>query len=207
MDDPQLRKRLERMLKVSSEFKLLNVYANGAAAMVHLPKQAPGLLLADLKLPGMRGAAIVAQTRATLPTVPIVVCAADEDVPAILQAIRAGANGYVSHDADDEAILAELHAVRLGGATLTPAVAEAILNLQTSRRFHSPVRGEGLTPRELEILNPIALGFGYAEIAERLKIDVAEVRAHIAQVYRKLVSANTRPMAETPAPTRKLRLI
>lgn len=199
-DELAVRQEMQRTLEASPELTLGIIYASGTAAIRDLPARVPGLLVADLSLPDMRGAAIVARVRAILPDVPILVRAADEDAQTILRAIQAGANGYISRHALMET---ELCAVLSGGATLTPRVAEAILNLQFSRRFRAPLRGEGLTPRELEILNPISLGFSYAEIAERLKIEVSEVRAHIAQVYRKL-STVSRPAADDPA--RRLRL-
>lgn len=201
-DEPLVRKRLRQLIDDSPDFSLLRSYSSGAAAVSDLQIHPPDLLISDLGMPGMRGEEVIARVKAKQPELPIVAYTVFEDEDSILGAIRAGANGYILKDTAGQLILAELRVVLLGGSTLTPRIAERILNLQSPQQEQLPA-GEGLTPRELEILNHISLGFSYAEIAEQLEISLHTVRRHIEKIYRKL-NVNSRHAATTEARKRRL---
>lgn len=203
-DEPLVRERLRRLLDDSPDYSLLRSYSSGTAAVHDLPIHPPDLLITDLGLPGMRGEEVIARVKESLPDLPIVAYTVFEDEDSILGAIRAGANGYILKDTAEQLILAELRVVLLGGSTLTPRIAERILNLQAAAGNAGEPPREELTARELEILNHISLGFTYGEIAEELEISLHTVRRHIEKIYRKL-NVNSRHAATAEA--RRLRLL
>ncbi|MCR9145102.1 MAG: response regulator transcription factor [bacterium] len=203
-DEPLVRQRLQRLIDDSPDFSLLRSYSSGVPAVQDLPIVPPDLLITDLGLPGMRGEEVIARVKETLPELPIVAYTVFEDEDSILGAIRAGANGYILKDTAEQLILAELRVVLLGGSTLTPRIAERILNLQAAADSAETQGREELTPRELEILNEISLGFTYGEIAEHLTISLHTVRRHIEKIYRKL---NVNSRHEATAQAQKLRLL
>ena len=142
-------------------------------------------VLMDVELPGISGIEAVRRTRALRPELGLIVLTAFEDPSRILEAICAGADGYLTKKTRAHDLLAQIAAVAAGGASLTPGVARTVLDLLRGRRG-APVVGAGLTPREHDVLTGLVRGGSYKEIASDLGVGVETVRSHIKALYRKL---------------------
>jgi DNA-binding NarL/FixJ family response regulator len=147
------------------------------------------VILMDLRMPRMDGVEATRRLRERDPAVKVVVLTTYADDRSVLDALRAGALGYLTKDAGAAEIQQALHRVAGGQAALDPAVqlhlVEAIADGQTSGPSQAPLPG-GLTPREAEVLTLIAAGLSNAEIAERLVVSEATVKSHVNHMLAKI---------------------
>jgi DNA-binding NarL/FixJ family response regulator len=198
-DTPEIAANLERVLQSDIDFSCVANFANAEIALRMLPQKEADLCILDIGLPGMSGLDALARMRESLPQMKIVIFTVFEDSEHILEAIRLGANGYLLKDTDSILLRSELKVVMLGGATLTQRVAVKIGQLLGTDKV-APIADEEnenvetdlLTARQVEILNYIALGFDYKEIADEMNISAHTVRRHIEHIYQRLRVNNKR---------------
>jgi DNA-binding NarL/FixJ family response regulator len=147
------------------------------------------LVLMDISLGGMNGIRATEKLRELDAKLPIVVLTVFEEPNVIVEAITAGANGYLLKKTNARELLFQLRSVVDGGAPLTPAVASTVLELLRSAGIATggaePTRLD-LTEREQQVLRCLVDGCKYKEVAEQLGIGVETVRTHIRSVYSKL---------------------
>lgn len=194
-DDPQYRSSLELLFRRSGDFELVGSFDSPAAALACLDAadDAPAwqLVLMDVDLPGMDGIACTRHVKQRLPAAAVVVLTVFEERATIVEAICAGADGYLLKRTSAAALLAQLRAITEGGAPLSAGVARTVLELV--RRL-DPEPGEGrraaerfeLTDRELDVLRCLVRGMSYKRTARQLDISLDTVRSHIRSVYSKL---------------------
>jgi DNA-binding NarL/FixJ family response regulator len=151
------------------------------------------LLLMDVELPRMNGIEATRRMRDAFPDLPIVVLTVFESPKVILDAITAGASGYLLKKTGARELTACLRSVVEGGAPLSPAVAATLLEIVRRSRPRdgeadpgSDPRRLDLTPREIDVLRCLADGRTYAGTAAHLGISESTVRVHVRGVYRKL---------------------
>ncbi len=186
-DTPEIAADLEAMLASDSEFQHVGTFGSAEAGIQKLPSVKAELLICDIGLPGMNGIEALKILREKLPLLKIVIFTVFEDAEYIVEAIRSGANGYLLKDTAPDLLLSELKVMMLGGATLTPRVAQKISQLVPAAGDEGEQAPEGvLTAKQIEILNHIALGFDYKEIADELDISEHTVRRHIENIYQRL---------------------
>jgi DNA-binding NarL/FixJ family response regulator len=149
----------------------------------------------DLQLPGMNGAEATRRMKRLHPGLPIVVLTVFEEPATILDAICAGADGYLLKRMRAPEMLDQLRAVVRGGAPLTSRVARTVLDLLRSEapgvdhasRPAAPTVAElDLTERERDVLRCLVAGLSYKQVAGELQISAETVRSHVKNVYRKL---------------------
>lgn len=184
-DTPAIAADLARILSSDSEFAHAGTFGSAEAGIQKLPSTKADILICDIGLPGMNGIEALKILRANLPQLKIVIFTIFEDAEYIVDAIRSGANGYLLKDTPGDLLLAELKTIVLGGATLTPRVAQKISQMVPVVEEESAPEGV-LTPKQIDILNHIALGFDYKEIADELDISEHTVRRHIENIYQRL---------------------
>jgi len=197
-DDSRYRASLEVLLRHSADFVLEESFAGPAAALERLASasatddQLPGwdLVLMDLDMPGMSGVECTRRIKAVLPGVPVVVLTVFEDRASIVEAICAGADGYLLKRAPADALLLQLRAVVAGGSPLSAGVARTVLDVvrQVNAGSLTHLSGEAveLTDREREVLGCLVRGMSYKAVAKALGISIDTVRSHIRGVYGKL---------------------
>lgn len=185
---------LERIITAEGEFSLAGTFASAEAGIAALQQLQPpaDLLICDIGLPGMDGLAALKHLREKLPALKIVLFTVFEDSDRIIEAIQNGANGYLLKDTPPELLVSELKTVLLGGATLTPRVAQKISQLLPGGPGVDDAPEGMLTEKQAEILNLVALGFDYREIADELDISAHTVRRHIENIYERLQVNNKR---------------
>ncbi|MBM9498996.1 response regulator transcription factor [Leptospira sp. 201903071] len=180
---------LQELLSKSSDLQFLKHYPNAQEAISKLPNEAPDIVILDIGLPGKNGLECMRELKDKTPNTKYVVFTVFEDEEKIVEAIRGGASGYLLKDTSPELFLAELRVIVLGGAPLTPRIADKIIREFTKKEeTKNPpiVNTLGLTERELQILNFVALGMTFPDIADELDISSHTVSRHIEKIYKKM---------------------
>ncbi len=160
------------------------------------------VLLCDLGLPDGSGISLIRQSAARHPEADIIVITMFAEQAKVLDSIKAGARGYLLKDGLFEDCAESIREIRRGGSPITPIIARQLLEQMTPRPSltSSPLK-HGLSPRETEVLDLLARGFSYAEIANLLALSSQTVGSYIKQLYRKL-EVNSRSEAVFEASSR-----
>lgn len=195
-DHPVVRSGLAGLLAVEPDIEVVGEVADGAAAVQAAGELRPDLVLMDLRMPVLDGAAATARIVAELPGVRVLVLTTYETDADILRAVEAGATGYLLKDTPREQLVAGVRAAARGESALSPSVAS---------RLVQQVRGESdrLTARELEVLGRVAQGLSNAAIGRELFIAEATVKTHLLRAFGKL-GVDDRTAAVTVAMQRGL---
>ena len=210
-DEPLIQQRLARILAQLGYQPDMLCFASTLAAARQLAAQRHyALALVDLGLPDGNGTALIAALRVQDATMGILVISAWSTEEAILQALRAGATGYLLKERDDLEVMLSIRSVLRGGAPIDPFIARRVM-IEFQQQPASPAvapmaaasEDDALSPREIDILQQVANGLSHRETAERLHISRHTVEAHIRNIYRKL-SVNSRLRAITEARARGL---
>jgi DNA-binding NarL/FixJ family response regulator len=166
--------------------------ASGAAAIELVATAAPDVVVMDLHMPVMSGVQATRRLAETASDVPIVMLTVSADDRDVVEAVRAGARGYLLKDAPVDEIVASVRAVAAGDAWVSPRVTAPLLDRVREAPDGSPVDplAAGLTDRERAILRLIAEGKDNAEIGRALYISPGTVRKHVSSVLSKLQVAN-----------------
>jgi DNA-binding NarL/FixJ family response regulator len=188
-DDAPYRAYLETLLGGSDTYAVAARAGSTEDALAWPAQVRPELLLVDVVLPGRSGPAAVADFSVKWPGVKIVMLTGrDADEP-LLEAIRAGASGYLLKGASSTEIIEALDDVRAGGAPMSPAIARRVLGLLRAPGAGPATAGGGelalLTEREREVLALVAGGDADKEICEKLQITRSTVKNHLTAIYDK----------------------
>ena len=210
-DEPLIQQRLARILAQLGYQPDMLCFASTLAAARQLAAQRHyALALVDLGLPDGNGSVLIAELRGQDAAMGILVISAWSTEEAILQALRAGATGYLLKERDDLEVMLSIRSVLRGGAPIDPFIARRVM-IEFQQQPASPAvapmaaasEDDALSPREIDILQQVANGLSHRETAERLHISRHTVEAHIRNIYRKL-SVNSRLRAITEARARGL---
>ena len=184
-DQTLFRTGLARLLDEDSRVEVVGQAADGAEAVALALKLKPDVILMDLKMPNVDGIEATRQLVAADPAVNVLILTTFEADNYVIQALKAGARGYVLKDSLASAIVSSIVAVMAGERVMASAVANRVLEMLTGtttpKEFY-----DGLTVREIEILKLVANGMANKQIAFRLKISEKTVRNHVSNMYEKL---------------------
>jgi DNA-binding NarL/FixJ family response regulator len=186
-DHPLFREGLAAAVGLDAEFEVVAQAATGEEALAEAARTAPDLVVMDLNLPGQSGIEATRDLLRAHPGLRVLVMTMSEDDDNLLAAIRAGARGYLLKGAVREEILLALRTVCRGGAVFSPHMAERLTRLFAA--FTAAPAKEAfptLTAREREILDLLAQGLGYRQIAQRLFVTDKTVRNHVGSIFAKL---------------------
>jgi DNA-binding NarL/FixJ family response regulator len=176
---------LARLLNEDSRVEVVGQAIDGQDAVKQAAKLKPDVVLMDLKMPGVDGIEATRQITEADPNIKILILTTFETDSNVIQALKAGASGYVLKDASADAITSSVVAVMSGERVMASAVANRVLAMLTGtttpKEFY-----DGLTNREIEILKLLANGMANKQIAYRLKISEKTVRNHVSNTYEKL---------------------
>ena len=179
-DHPVVRAGLQGMLASQPDFELVGEAATGKEAVTLAAQLRPDVVLMDLRMAEMDGAAATAQIQTQQPKTPVLVLTTYDTNADILRAIDAGATGYLLKDTPRDELFAAIRSVAQGKAVLAPTVATRLL-----RQRLTPA-GEALSARELEVLSLVARGASNKEIARSLHLSEATVKSHLIHLFGKL---------------------
>jgi len=184
-DNDQLRNTLARVLNRAPGCQCVGQFATAEAALAELPALRPDVVLMDINLPGMNGVECVRRLKQSLPDTQVVMLTAYEDTDNIFNALAAGASGYLLKRTTSAELLAALREVMAGGSPMTAHIARKVVQ-SFQRPAAAAQPAENLSPREQEVLDLLAQGLIYKEIADRLGISYETVHTYIRRIYEKL---------------------
>jgi DNA-binding NarL/FixJ family response regulator len=184
-DQTLFRSGLARLLEEDPRVQVVGQAVDGADAVKKAAALKPDVVLMDIKMPNMDGVEATRKILTELPETKILVLTTFDADSYVLQALRAGASGYVLKNSQPAAIVSSILAVMAGERVMASAVANRVLDMLTGtttpKEFY-----DGLTAREIEILKLLASGQANKQIAYRLRISEKTVRNHVSNMYMKL---------------------
>ncbi len=189
-DHPMWRDAVERDLQAAG-FDVVAVAANGAEAVARFPAARPQVVVLDLQIPEPNGVEVTATVLRHDPSARVLILSASGEQADVLDAVKAGATGYLVKSASREELLSAVRRVAEGDTVFTPGLAGLVLG--EFRRMSEPQSGPDqpeLTERETEVLKMVAKGMSYKQIAERLVISHRTVQNHVQNTLRKLQMHN-----------------
>jgi DNA-binding NarL/FixJ family response regulator len=185
VDDQTLfRRGLVKLLESDPRIKIIDDAANGAEALEKIAKNPPDVVLLDIKMPVMEGIEATRRIVSAYPRIKVLILTTFENDGYVVQALKAGASGYLLKDSQPEAIVSAMLSILSGERVMTQSVADQFLNLMSGGS--QKARYDGMTRREVEILRLLGQGLTNKLIAYRLKISEKTVRNHISNFYAKL---------------------
>lgn len=164
-DDVSARGILVDWVRHANDFRCVTGCGSAESALKDLPALKPGVVLVDINLPDMNGTECVRRLKVLLPKTQFVMLTVYEDTNHIFDALAAGASGYLLKETPLDEVLAAVKNVHEGGSPMSSHIARKVV--QFFQRRHLPSHeNEKLSPREVEVLNLLAQGYLYKEIAE-----------------------------------------
>jgi len=180
-DHALMRAGLAGMIAAAEDMRVVGTAADGAQALEAVAVSAPNVVLMDLSMPVMDGVAATARITVQYPDVAVLVLTSFSDRDRVMEALDAGALGYVLKDTAPVDLLESIRSVARGNSPLDPRVARTLLR---DRRAPSPA-GE-LTEREQEVLALVGRGLANKQIARTLGIREGTVKAHLTSVFQRI---------------------
>jgi DNA-binding NarL/FixJ family response regulator len=189
-DHPMWRDAVERDLQ-DAGFDVVGVAANGSEALARFPACRPNVVVLDLQIPPPNGVEVTAEVIRQDPSARVLILSASGEQQDVLDAVKAGATGYLVKSASRKELLDAVRRVAHGDAVFTPGLAGLVLG--EYRRLSEPAADPDqptLTERETEVLRMVAKGMSYKQIADRLVLSHRTVQNHVQNTLRKLQMHN-----------------
>lgn len=193
-DTDDIRTALEEIVSMDEKYQILQGCSSGEEALKKIPVSKPQIVLMDINLGGITGIECVRRLKPQHPDMLFMMCTVYEEDEKIFEALSAGANGYILKKTSPEKLLQAIHELYDGGAPMSSEIARKVVaafrnkmvplenNVQNQ---HGPLI-HVLSAREKEILEWLAKGMLYKEIAAQLFISQETVRKHVYHIYEKL---------------------
>lgn len=184
-DHPVLRSGLRVLLGADPGLEVVGEAGSGEEALRLAEELRPDVVLLDISMPGKNGIETVRRLKAKLPALRVLFLTMHEEEGMLLEALSAGADGYLIKRADEAEIIQAIRAVRRGDVYVHPAMTRALLSqAETPERPQEPV--EPLTHREIDVLRLLARGNTNRQIAELLALSIRTIESHRANLMGKL---------------------
>lgn len=184
-DDVPAREILADWIRRAEGFHCVGEFDDAESALEALPDEKPAVALVDINLPGMNGIECIRRLKPVLPQTQFVILTVYEDDNHIFKALAAGASGYLLKQTPRQMLLAALKEVHAGGSPMSSSIARKVVQ-SFCRPMTGPPGSPSLSPREQEVLELLARGFLYKEIADSLQLSVQTVNTYIRRIYEKL---------------------
>jgi RNA polymerase sigma factor (sigma-70 family) len=185
-DDRDMRLAFEQAVRAEGDLDLRGSYAS-AEAFLGRPEGLDGLdvVLSDINLPGQSGIQCIAQCKPKRPQLQWLVITVFEDNANLFNALMAGATGYLLKTASPSEIAQAIRDIHRGGSPMSLAIARMVVASVQQKQVNAALV-ESLTPREHELVQLLAEGYRYKEIADKLCLSIETVRTYIRGIYSKL---------------------
>jgi DNA-binding NarL/FixJ family response regulator len=186
-DLAEVAEGLTAFIQQDEALQLLATYRTAEAAVLELPLLKPDIVIMDINLPGMTGIECVRKVKVLEPSIQFMMFTVYENNDQVFEALKAGASGYLLKKTPPLQIIESIKELQQGGSPMSASIARKLVTLFVDQHtVKATPEAAVLTPREKEVLNLIAKGLLYKEIAEQLGISFHTVRQHIGKIYEKL---------------------
>lgn len=192
-DHPIVRDGLAAVLGTQPDLQVVGEAGDGAEALRRAEELRPDVMLLDLEMPGLDGVGVLQQLHAAGADLPAIVFTAFDTDERIVEAVRAGARGYLLKGAPRAELFAAIRIVHTGGSLLQPLIATKLIRHMAQPPSSRPPGSrpfEPLTARELEVLQLLAAGQTNRQIADRLVVTERTVKFHVSSILAKLGAGN-----------------
>jgi len=184
-DNPNLRLALRSLVAISDDLVCVGDYESSLPQINFTEQEMPDVILMDIDLPGENGISYTRRIKEKYPFINVLMLTVVEQEEKIMDAICAGASGYLIKSAIPDNILDNIRVIHKGGSPLTPSIARVIFKNIRSQQSDKKEKVY-LSSREAEVLSGLVNGLTYKMIAEKHFISVDTVRSYIRSVYEKL---------------------
>ncbi|NDD27344.1 MAG: DNA-binding response regulator [Proteobacteria bacterium] len=193
-DHTIVREGTSRMLELHSDFTIVGKASSAREAIDMIASAAPDVVLMDINMPGINGIDATRLIKQDWPDVEIIILSMYDEDEYVVEAVKAGATGYLLKDSSQEDLARAIRVVHGGGSLVQPALARRVLKeFAHLAREGPPAAGQNnkallreLSEREIEVLQYVAQGKSNKEIADALVISEKTVKAHLRTIFRKL---------------------
>jgi DNA-binding NarL/FixJ family response regulator len=183
-DLDEVREGLSNFINVDPDLKMLGTYSTAEEAIVSIPNNQPDIVIMDINLPGMNGISCIEELKDKCPHTQFMMFTVYENDEKVFEALKAGASSYLLKKTPPQGIIESIKDLYRGGSPMSSNIARKLVSAYHTRQTLSA--SLPLSPRENEILELLAKGLLYKEIADKLSIVVGTVRQHIHKIYEKL---------------------
>ena len=184
-DLDEVRDGLRNFIALSDDFKVLDTFKTAEEAIIDLPNLKPDIVIMDINLPGINGIDCLKQVKDKSPDTQFMMFTVYENDEKVFEALKAGASGYLLKNTGLVQLIESLKELHNGGSPMSANIARKLVTVfRDKEKAAEPVAI--LSNRENEILQLLAKGLLYKEIAEQLHISTNTVRQHIHRIYEKL---------------------
>lgn len=184
-DEVDLRENIAGYVDAAKGFRCVGVHSSAEEALLHLPKEKPDVVLMDINMGGMSGIECVRLLKPQIPQAQVVMLTVFEDTEKIFSALAAGASGYLLKRLAPAKLLEAIQEVYEGGSPMSAPIARKVVQSLQPKLPRGDETNE-LSPREREVLDGLAEGQAYKQIADRLNVSIHTVRNYIRRIYEKL---------------------
>jgi len=183
-DEQWLREHLAREIERTPALRCVSCYRTGEEALSGVPAHRPDVVIMDINLPGIDGVECVRRLKLDLPQTQFLMLTVYEEEEKIFNSLRAGASGYLLKRSDTRELVEAIQQVLSGGAPLSCSIARKVVHYFNN--VGSAPEMTRLSPREREVLELLAKGDSYKEIADRLSLTLETIRMNVKHIYSKL---------------------
>jgi len=184
-DDKEIRQLTEGILSGEGDMEVVKTFANGDSFLKSWENYECNVVLMDINMPGKNGIECIAGAKPKKPDVQFLVCTVFENPHYIFQALCNGATGYMLKNNTGDKLVHAVREIAGGGSPMSAGIARLVVDSFAAKQT-SAIHNSILTSREKEILDLLAQGLMYKEIAAKKEIGVETVRKHVYNIYEKL---------------------
>jgi DNA-binding NarL/FixJ family response regulator len=184
-DDAKLLATLGQLIGTDPDFKFLGGFSTTTSALAGIPPLDPDIVIMDINLPDIDGVECVRRLKEICPRPQVMMLTVYEDADAVFRALRAGATGYLLKQTPFHELLAALREIHQGGSPMSGDIARKVVQSFQEAGVPNP-EVESLSQREREVLQLVAQGYLFKEVAEKLAISFGTVHTYSRRIYEKL---------------------
>ena len=184
-DDDEVRNSMKEFLSITDDLSCIGSYANAEDFIKAFGQMNVDVVVMDITMPGMSGIQCVSMLKPKKPDVQFLMCTSHIDAEKTFDSLCAGATGYLLKNSPPDKLFEAIRDIHRGGSPMSSQIARFVVSSFPDKKKNTGLL-ETFTVREQEILNALAKGYQYKEIADQLDISIETVRTYLRKIYEKL---------------------
>lgn len=169
-----------------SGVSLMGSYANAETALKKISQLKPDIFIVDINLEGMSGIEFVQRAKPLMPGTEFLMCSLNDDNTRIFESLKNGATGYMLKESSAQEIRNSIIEIAAGGSPMSAYISRRVITSFNNTAAIELTTTKSLTELEVDVLNYLARGLQYKEVADRLEITIGTIKKHIRNIYIKL---------------------